>query len=152
MYKYLHIFETRDEFTEMYNDDDKYEAPWTSYVDEDGGVNYNQPDPHKIYAAIDTIHWEYDEQTGESIQVGERWTRLETGDFYNFGSTYKVLYWEDIGTGAETDGYAMNGHLDELTNKIIYYIYTMPDEQWSTSYVLEYDINTQTFKIYQPMA
>ncbi len=39
--KYLHLFETEQEFQEAYNGND-YEAPWVSLTNLTGSVHYNK--------------------------------------------------------------------------------------------------------------
>ena len=45
MAKYIHLFDTDEEFQAMYNDDEKYIEPWASYTRETDSCGYNKPDP-----------------------------------------------------------------------------------------------------------
>lgn len=45
MAKYIHLFDTDEEFQAMYNDDEKYIEPWASYTRETESCDYNKPNP-----------------------------------------------------------------------------------------------------------
>lgn len=165
MGKYIHLFETNAEFQAMYNDDDKYIEPWTSYTKESGSCKYNKTEEEKMFETPFTIEalgsgniaWKLGDLTVQYSKNGGPWTTMDSattisvaeGDKIQFKGYNSGYFYYDGDEGAyignnliSTVDCNVYGNIMSLTNGNNFENADTVDEH--TFYSLFYDYSEET--------
>ena len=106
MGKYIHLFETENDFNAAYNGT-AYTEPWVSYTKQDENVDYNK-DMRTIPFTIESlgsgnITWALGDKTVQYSKNGGEWTTMDSGTSIPVSNGDKVQFKGD------NDRYAYNG-------------------------------------------